>query len=982
MKLGEAETPPQSPSMGSADSPGTPVSLGVSPERAEMNRTKSVARVSKFSLQQSAGAGGDGLPFLIFHPHAGWRIIWDFSMFLLLMYSAIAGPWRMSFKSLTMSCGDAIYWVELSFDVLFCFDILLSCRTAFYTRPTSEFATNSDGPLPLETRSLPILWYYADIRNLWRGNGGGFFVLDVVGSFPVDAVLCSAEGSYDIMRVARAPRVLKALRLVRMLRLLRLARVSRILTKLKDRMKVNPGLLALLTFLSAVMIGTHWLACLWFFAGTLMDDSPGVLELSDPGTATWSTQHKIVSLVGEALNETKYVSVYCVRVLGQKLDPECLEASAGDQYVASIYWAIASLCTIGYGDVKSYSVPEFSISIVTMLAGGFCFAYMVGGLTVMLERLSVRNKNLRDTLYELGGFMHREKVPPNIQSAIRRYFTRRANNKQNIPVMLSRLSGSLKQEVYLLLYKDLVQSVPFFKTFSDKAIVYLISKFQYASASAAEVIYRENQIGDTVYFLRSGEVELSMKAKGHNQPPTKWKIKDKGFFGEHTVLHKRWRLASARAVIWCNMFTLTKQDIDQCAKLYPDAAEALENYRNRVESKWRWAMRRIAQNLRMANTARIGDSIESDSKSRSRSRKDSTSSPNTSKDFGLVGAPYGLHTIWKGLTAALASMARHMRGMGSVTPESSVSFESSRESASREKAMVGGVNVAGGRFGQEGEGKGEQSGSGKKRRAESLKPLPAEALPVYSPHAASWAAGSPTKQNLVKLKALPPAAALAPVTEDLSNAKRGPGLLGLEALPPIHTPPPLPGAAELVGLGQDGSQGGNGLPPTVIPRPVTHGAQEARRTLPPEQGTGSASGGIYANITSGGTRDKSLMKEGLPQGAPTLAPTNAKQVEQTRRGLKIAVKTEQEKHAELLAEWEKRCDVQDILLEEIEHLKQHTVKLKQMTGKYASQVEAQQKQIEELQHEVSTRDPTWGMGTWGVAGATGQAADFMPDEEQ
>jgi len=74
--------------------------------------------------------------------------------------------------------------------------------------------------------------------------------------------------------------------------------------------------------------------------------------------------------------------------------------------------------------------------------------------------------------------------------------------------------------------------------------------------------------------------------------------------------------------------------------------------------------------------------------------------------------------------------------------------------------------------------------------------------------------------------------------------------------------------------------------------------------------------------------------------------------------------------------------VQDILLEEIEHLKQHTVKLKQMTGKYASQVEAQQKQIEELQHEVSTRDPTWGMGTWGVAGATGQAADFMPDEEQ
>mmetsp|Transcript_35076 Transcript_35076/g.89640 ORF Transcript_35076/g.89640 Transcript_35076/m.89640 type:complete len:1015 (-) Transcript_35076:112-3156(-) len=969
---GVEATPPQTPSSpAGSPAPGEARtgSLGVSgrslikrerSSRAEMLRRQSLALLSKF-LNTSKVNDNERLPLFVLHPHAGWRIVWDFSMFLLLMYSALAGPWRMSFQAISMGCGTPIFWVELSFDVLFCVDILLSCRTAFYTRHTSGDAKETKEHKFLETRTVPILWYYADFRNLWRGNGGGFLFLDVIGSFPVDAVLCGSEGSYDLMRVARAPRVLKALRLVRMLRLMKLARVSRILSKLKDRLKVNPGLLSLLVFLSAVMVSTHWLACLWFFAGTLMDDEPGLLTLSDPSTASWSAQYKIVS---EGYNQS--LSIYCVTYDGKKLDPNCKEASSGEQYVASLYWAIASLCTVGYGDVKAYNVPEISISIVTMIAGGFCFAYMVGGLTVMLERLSVKNKNLRDTLYEMGGFMHRERVPPNIQSAIRRYFTRRANNKRTIPVMLSRLSGSLKKEVYLLLYKDLVQSVPFFRTFSDKALVFLISKFQYASASAGEVIYWEDQSGDTVYFLRGGQVEMSMSmgAKEKNQAPATWMIKEKGFFGENIVVNKRWRLATARAVTWCNMFTLTKSDIDETAKLYPDAGKALERYGNKVIGKWRWSVRQVTQQIRLANKQ---SSCESSTAPDSRSR--STNSDGTySAVSSRFGGASGFKTVWKGLTSAPANLSRQFLGGGSSTPGSSRekashSVESSRGEGAHSREISGEKGskeeqlVTAGNFGHDQQGEEEQSDSDPRR---TPAPLPAETRGMDSPHAASSPEGSQAKSPIGKLKALPSTRAHASAPENERRPGRGSGLSGLEALPPIQTPPPLPGAAEAVAFPGDGL--------------VT--MSSAGKGGGTDSGSLNSSGVVRtANITSGGTRGNPLIVQDGTKPAPTLAPTDSKPVKKNRPMLRPE-KTEEQKMLEMRVEWETRCDVQDILLQQIEYLKQHTIKLKQMTSQYASEVETQQQHIRDLQNEVMAKDSSWGTTNW----AGGTAADFMPEQ--
>ena len=199
-------------------------------------------------------------------------------------------------------------------------------------------------------------------------------------------------------------------------------------------------------------------------------------------------------------------------------------------------------------------------------------------------------------MYELDGFMHREKLPKNSRRAIREYFTRQGRSRKHLPLLLKGISGSLKAEVYLLLYRDLVRSVPFFKDFSERALVDLIAAFQYAAVPAGETIYAQDEAGDKVYFLRSGQVHMSMASTSNpSAPPTCWWIKAPGFFGEQMVVKSKtpWRLATARAHTWCNIFTLSKGDIEATAKKYPEARATLERFGESIKGRWRGAIRKV-----------------------------------------------------------------------------------------------------------------------------------------------------------------------------------------------------------------------------------------------------------------------------------------------------------------------------------------------------------------------------------------------------
>jgi CRP-like cAMP-binding protein len=90
---------------------------------------------------------------------------------------------------------------------------------------------------------------------------------------------------------------------------------------------------------------------------------------------------------------------------------------------------------------------------------------------------------------------------------------------------------------------------------------------------SGEVIYFEGRMGDTMYFIESGQVERSVNSP---RGPAMMETLEAGdFFGETALMADKPHLATARAVTACSVRALRKSDLDDLIFKYPNLAVVL-----------------------------------------------------------------------------------------------------------------------------------------------------------------------------------------------------------------------------------------------------------------------------------------------------------------------------------------------------------------------------------------------------------------------
>lgn len=97
------------------------------------------------------------------------------------------------------------------------------------------------------------------------------------------------------------------------------------------------------------LITAHWLACAWHFVA--------LFEIEHFHADNWI--------------ETKGL----------------LDASAYARYVASLYWAVTTILTVGYGDITPVSTNEQWFAIVAMAIGCGMFAYILNTIGYIVKNM-------------------------------------------------------------------------------------------------------------------------------------------------------------------------------------------------------------------------------------------------------------------------------------------------------------------------------------------------------------------------------------------------------------------------------------------------------------------------------------------------------------------------------------------------------------------------------------------------------------------
>jgi voltage-gated potassium channel len=180
---------------------------------------------------------------------------------------------------------------------------------------------------------------------------------------------------------------------------------------------------------------------------------------------------------------------------------------------SSLWWAIVTLTTTGYGDV----VPQTALGRVV---GG---AVMLCGISVLALLAGIL----------AAGFA---------QEIKRREFTR---------------------------VWDLVARVPFFADLGAIAISDIVGRLRSRNYAARAVVIRKGASGDTMYFIVAGEVEVRIG------PPARI-LRGGEFFGEMALLDRKPRSADVVTLTPCTLLVLDVADFYQLAGQQPTLIAAIE----------------------------------------------------------------------------------------------------------------------------------------------------------------------------------------------------------------------------------------------------------------------------------------------------------------------------------------------------------------------------------------------------------------------
>ena len=295
-------------------------------------------------------------------PDGAGKVRFDVIVALATIYTAFMAPFQAAFGNV-----HELQAVEALTEALFVLHIWTEFRTAF-----------EDPHKPGELiSSLPRI-----ARRYCRG----WFLPDAVASFPFEILLVILEAvAHSSIGSVNTSNVLRALAVLRVLRLLRVGRLWVIARRLKVTAFVR---LARLLF--SFVLGAHIIACLFWSLPYLERYSgqyASLPPLLQAGPQSWAEMN---GLMDESV-------------------------AARTQYTFSIYWTVATLVSVGYGDVHAVSVGEQAFSVVVMTAGAITYSVLFGSVATLLASLNAHEAKFRQKIDAVDAFMRELRLPKRLQ---------------------------------------------------------------------------------------------------------------------------------------------------------------------------------------------------------------------------------------------------------------------------------------------------------------------------------------------------------------------------------------------------------------------------------------------------------------------------------------------------------------------------------------------------------------------------------------
>lgn len=247
------------------------------------------------------------------------------------------------------------------------------------------------------------------------------------------------------------------------------------------------------------------------------------------------------------------------------------EGDALTRYLASYYWVVETLATVGYGETTPTTNLQRVFAIGVMLTGVAVYGYVIGNVAGMLARRDPAKTQYFENIDRLNTFIKHRDLPTGLRARILDYYAYVWRRRLGFDEasFLGTLPPGLRREVEMELKRDLLSRIPLFRGLSEAFLEEVALSLRPDVYVPGEHVFRQGQPGDRMFFVIEGTLKV---LRGDDEVG---RLSDGNFFGEVALFTNQPRNASVQAATYCDLYALDRGAFTRLLDRFPDVGERL-----------------------------------------------------------------------------------------------------------------------------------------------------------------------------------------------------------------------------------------------------------------------------------------------------------------------------------------------------------------------------------------------------------------------
>ncbi|KAI4388908.1 hypothetical protein MLD38_001196 [Melastoma candidum] len=326
---------------------------------------------------------------------------------------------------------------------------------------------------------------------------------------------------------------------VRYLLWIRLCRVQRVINffhKLEKDIRINYLFTRIVKLIAVELYCTHTAACIFYYLATTLPPSQegytwiGSLKLGDYSYA-----------------EFRHIDLWT-------------------RYITSLYFAIVTMATVGYGDIHAVNLREMIFVMIYVSFDMILGAYLIGNMTALIVKGS-KTEKFRDKMTDFIKYMNRNKLGREIRNQIKGHLRLQYESSYTEAAVIQDLPISIRAKISQTLYIPYIAKVPLFKGCSSEFINQVVIRLHEEFFLPGEVIMEQGSVVDQLYFVCHGTLE-EVGIGDDRVEETVSILQRNSSFGEISILCNVPQPYTVRVCELCQVLRLDKQSLTNVLDIY------------------------------------------------------------------------------------------------------------------------------------------------------------------------------------------------------------------------------------------------------------------------------------------------------------------------------------------------------------------------------------------------------------------------------